>query len=611
MCAINGCTWNDEALIQRMNERTKHRGPDGTEVFTNEHISLGHNRLKIIDLSESARQPMESADGNSVIVFNGEIYNYLDIKRELKEYPFRSQSDTEVILAAYQKWGSACVERFNGIFAFALWDKKREELFVARDPLGVKPLYYFCTGGRFVFSSEIKAVLEYGMPRRVNREAFNHYMRLGYVPEPMTMFDGIHKFPAAHRGYVRQGKVVTERYWNVRPKPELFSWNDAVSETRSKVEAAVQRQLVSDRPVGVYLSGGIDSSAVLAAASRVHPHINTFSVGFDLTKEEQADKFNSDIELARRTAAFFGATHHEIHMSSVDIVPLFERAVQQLDEPINNSTILPMLCLSGFAREHVAVALGGDGGDEIFGGYDRYRLSRFASLWQSAVPQLVRERLGSKNERLRKMALPPGASRYVSLTTHASDIVERVVSSAWFDAGRTEQFFKDVFFSDIDPSIPFELSFMDVDRRSWLVDESLMMSDKMSMAHGLEMRVPFLDKEVVEFAAQLPLRYKTSLWETKRVLKAAFASSLPEYLFHQPKRGWVAPAAKWLRHSHVQAFARRVLSQEYYVGTRALFDWDELNRMLDEHIDKKCYNLDILWSVLTFQVWAAHYGVTV
>lgn len=363
--------------------------------------------------------------------------------------------------------------------------------------------------------------------------------------------------------------------------------------------------------VGFYLSGGIDSSVVLCAATKVHPHIDTFSVGFDLTEAEESWKFNADFDLARRTAAFFGAYYYEILMSSEEIVPLFEQAVRSLDEPISNPTVIPMLKLSELAKQHVAVALGGDGGDELFGGYDRYRLSRAATLYQRWVPSPVRSLLADVHDRFKKLAVPPGVDIcYMLFMAQPEETIRDVVQDSYFDATVTRTFLHDAYFSEAIRANQFDSHFMDVDRRTWLVDEALMRTDKMGMANGLELRVPLLDKELVETSARIPIEHKVTPWATKRVLKEAFRSELPAYLFDQPKRGWIAPGAKWLRHPHVERFARTVLSADYHPGTRDLIRWDAVIRMLDDHVTMKRYNLTVLWALLTFQVWAKEHNVT-
>lgn len=609
MCAINGFNFKDESLIRKMNQATAHRGPDGTGVFLDGQISFGHNRLSILDTSDRAAQPMKSFDGNQIIIFNGEIYNFQELKKELESlYPFKTTSDTEVILAAYQQWGKDCVKRFNGMFAFALWDAKKQELFLARDPIGIKPLYYFWDGKKFIFSSEIKGILETGITRRLNKKAFEHYFRVLYVPEPHTMFENVFKLPPAHRAILKNQKLDIERYWSVEDSRSSAPHNhsELVEMVREKVQSGVTRQLVSDRPVGVYLSGGIDSSVVLDSLASIHPRIDTFSVGFELPIKQDMEKFNQDFYLARKTAAHYGTQHHEILLSEEKAIDLFEKAVWHLDEPISNPTIIPMLHLAKFAKEKVAVVLGGDGGDELFGGYERYRLSRIVSAYQR-IPGFLRNALSAVS-RLEKLNTSAGVDRFALFLFQKDEILKQVLSSEYVNE-RTKQFFDEHYFQDWNTSEPFEKHFMNVDRQSWLVDESLMRSDKMSMAAGLEARVPFLDKEIVEMAYQIPLNKKVSYTNTKIILKQAFANRIPQFLLNQPKRGWFSPGAKWLRHPKMNALAQEMLSSSYYSETKSLFQWNNMLPILKAHQEKSQYNFTVLWALLTFQSWARQYKI--
>src|SRR3989344_4095522 len=609
MCAINGFNFKNESLIRKMNQATAHRGPDGTGVFLDGQISFGHNRLSILDTSDRAAQPMKSNDGNEIIIFNGEIYNFRELRKKLEaSYQFKTTSDTEVIIAAYQKWGKECVKYFNGMFAFALWDEKKQELFLARDPIGIKPLYYFWDGKKFIFSSEIKAILETGVPRQLNKKALEHYFRVLYLPEPHTMFENIFKLPPAHWAVLKDKKLVIEQYWKVEDeKIEIPSNQKQLEEmVRNKVQSAVTRQLVSDRPLGVYLSGGIDSSVVLDCMSKEHKDIDTFSVGFELPIKEDMEKFNQDFYLARKTAAHYGTRHHEIMLGEEEAINLFEKAVWHLDEPISNPTIIPMLHLAGFAKEKVAVVLGGDGGDELFGGYERYRLSRIASVYQH-IPSFFRTALVASS-RLQKLNTPAGVDRFSLFLFQKDDILKQVLVPEYINEN-TKQFFNQRYFQNWDKAMPFESHFMNVDRQSWLVDESLMRSDKMAMAAGLEARVPLLDQELVEFVHRIPLNKKVSYTNTKIILKQAFAGRIPEFLLNQPKRGWFSPGAKWLRHPKIDQMAREMLSPYYYSETQSLFNWDNLIPILKAHQEKSQYNFTVLWALLTFQSWARQYKI--
>ncbi len=609
MCAINGFTWEDRPLAERMNEVTKHRGPDGTGVFAGSGVSLGHNRLAIIDLSSTGAQPMKSGDGNLIITFNGEIYNYLELRRELEDgYRFIGKSDTEVILAGYAKWGEGILARLSGIFAFGLWDRRSRTLLLARDQMGVKPLYYHEKEGRLVFSSEIKAILEHDVPRTLDREAFNAYMRCLYTPAPYTMLASVKKLPPGHTLTFRDGKTAITRYWQ-RDKTSLDRRPRAAlaAELRETVREAVRSQLVSDRPVGLYLSGGIDSSAVLDSMREVHTGaVETFSVGFELTKEEQKEKFNADFELARMTARQYGTNHHEVRVSADEVPALFEDAIWHLDEPMANATIVPMLKLARFAKEHVAVVLGGDGGDELFGGYERYRLSLIASAYQKVLPPSLRRLLAS-SAALQKLNTPAGVERFALFLFQKEPELRRVLASPYNDEDFTSDFCRNQFFSKI--TDPFETQFMETDRQSWLVDEALLRSDKMSMAGGLEQRVPLLDLSVVSLADRIPLREKVSFRQTKIILKEAFKNRIPSHLLHQPKRGWFSPGAKWLRVEPVASFAREILSPSYYEPTRELFDWNAVQGLLKRHQEGE-YHATMLWAILGLQLWSRRFKVT-
>ncbi|MCE9643676.1 asparagine synthase (glutamine-hydrolyzing) [Candidatus Parcubacteria bacterium] len=607
MCAINGFTWRDEALAERMNAVTAHRGPDATDTFIEEGISFGHNRLAIIDLSPRSAQPMTDASGRYTLVFNGQIYNFKELKAELSDYPFRSEGDTEVILAAYIRWGKKAVERFNGMFALAIWDRENKELFLARDHAGIKPLYYAETERGLIFSSEIKGILEYDLPRRLNMEAFGRYLRLLYAPGPETMFEGIFKLPAGSRALYKDGKLSIETYWDVHNGVKTDSLTSAEWRRRvaAQVDASVAMQLVSDRPIGIYLSGGIDSSVVLDAVSRIRSNVDTFSVGFELGEGEQSERFNADFDLARRTAAHYGTNHHEVVMTTTDAAELFERAVWHLDQPVANATILPMFKLAAFTKDKATVVLGGDGGDELFGGYERYRLSLAASRYQKYVPGVLRSLL-SFHPTLSKLNTPPGPARIALFMAEKEEAVRRLLAP-----GIELPNLKEVFAPHlVHDTRNFEDAFMEADRKTWLVDEAFAMADSMSMSAGVESRPPLLDVDMIELSARMPLSEKVSLRNTKVVLKEAFRGRLPAYLFNEPKRGWFSPGAKWLRREPFKSFAREVLSESYYPPTAALFNWTEISRMLEEHTEAKAYHLNQLWAVLTFQVWAKLYKIS-
>jgi asparagine synthase (glutamine-hydrolysing) len=337
--------------------------------------------------------------------------------------------------------------------------------------------------------------------------------------------------------------------------------------------------------------------------ARASKKVETFSVGFELREGEQTEKFNADFFLARRTAKHFGATHHEVLLHPDEIIPLFEEAVYHLDEPIANATIIPMLKLARFAKERVAVALGGDGGDELFGGYERYRLSLLSSYYRR-FPTWLRASANRVFPRAARLDTAPGIERYAQFHFLKEERIKPLLSAEAYHPHTARDFFAERFFYEI--HLPFEEQFMETDRESWLPDESLLRADKMSMSAGLEARVPLLDLSLVALADTIPLAHKVSLFNTKIILKEAFRGLIPDELLHQPKRGWFSPGAKWLRYPQIAAFAREVLSPDYAEATRALFNWDAVRTRLEAHLRGE-YHLTELWAILTLQVWARRF----
>lgn len=609
MCGISGFNFNDRSLIEQMNKKLRSRGPNQEGIFVSNGISLGQTRLSIVDLSGKAKPPIFNEDESMTVVSNGEIYNYQQIRKNLikKGHRFYSQSDTEVIIHAYEEYGPKCLELFNGIFAFAIWDKRKKEIFLARDHIGVKPLYYFLDNKKFIFSSEIKAILEHSLPRILNLEAFNHYLRVRYVPEPLTMFKGIMKFPPASFGIFRDGQLRITNYWNIENKSYLDESADFLrEELRKKFMEAVKRQIVYDRPLGVYLSGGVDSSCLLHSVSQLRNKLDTFSVGFELGLNEEKEKFNKDLELASRTAKYYGTRHNEVFVSINDVLDFFGKSVWFMDEPISNPTSIPMMKLANFSKNKTDIVLGGDGGDELFGGYKRYQLSLLANYYQK-LPCFLRKLLNF-NKNFRKLNTASGIDRFALFMFQKDGILKRTIDNRFLDSHVSRKFFDEKYFSNSNFRT-FEDNFMNTDIKSWLVDESLMMTDKMSMSAGLEARVPLLDKDLVEFAFKIPLKYKLSFFETKIIFKNSFRGEMPDFIFNQPKRGWFSPAAKWLRYPKIYEMARNILSGSYYQETNQLFKWNEFRKILEAHRNKKEYNLIIIWAILTFQAWAKQYKV--
>lgn len=609
MCGINGFNWQGENLIKSMNTKIAHRGPDDEGVFLSPEISLGHRRLSIIDLSPAGHQPMKTPDGRYAIVYNGELYNFKEIKAELKEFDFFSSSDTEVVLYAFAKWGAECLKKFNGIFSFAIWDAKKKELFLARDQFGVKPLYYFYKNGKFIFSSEAKAILEHtNVGRELNFNALNNYLRFLYVLGPETMWADIKKLPPAHWARLRGDNLEIKRYYNLMAGEAPRDRNELKMLIRKKTGEAVFGQLISDRPVGLFLSGGLDSSILCAVMAKENSNpIKTFSVGFE-TMETR--KFNADFDVAARTAKHFGTEHTPLMVSATDVAKHFEDCVVAMDEPVSNHIQVATYLLAKEAKKKVAVVLGGDGGDETFGGYDRYYYMYVIDRLRRALPFLknknISKTLGAITGRPDIFLKIGGAGLdiFLSFMAQKENVVARFLKKEFNDPSAMRQSYGQYF---ADPLEDFANNMMRTDVETWLVDESLIRSDKLTMAHGLEERVPLLDKNLVELAFSIPSKYKINTrYQGKKIFRDAMADILPAFVLEQKKRGFFSPAAKWLR-GELRPMAYEILSPGYTEKTARLFNWEEIKNILDAHMEFRGYALNTVWSLLTFQVWAKNY----
>ncbi len=621
MCGINGFNFKNQELIGKMNEKIKHRGPDDEGVYLDDNISLGHRRLSIIDLSERGRQPMFNEDKSLCIVFNGEIYNFKELRADLEErgHKFSSQTDTEVVLHLYEDYREKCLNMLNGIFAFAIWDNRNKKLFLARDRIGVKPLYYYwdpsTSSGqaKFIFSSEIKAILEHGIKREINLESLNHYFRLLYVPAPFTMFKNIYKLSQGHHLVLQDNKLDIKQYWTINDFRGLTAKDEIIEKIKELLRNSVRGQLISDRPIGIFLSGGIDSTSVLGITREFIPgKIKTFTVGFKI--DDSTNKFNQDFLLARETAKFYGTDHHELLIGSKDFLDNVEKVIYHLDEPVAEATQIATFLLSKYAKKNVAVVLGGDGGDELFGGYSRYYYSQLINKYQ-LLPAFLRHKifpliLGKifrKKKLDRKLNLVKGVDRYAQFMFQREDDVGRVLKDSINQRLITKKFFQEKYFRNYFRT-DFENYFMWVDLKTWLADESLMRTDKMTMAYGLEQRVPVLDHYLVELAIKIPSKLKIkSRKEGKVIFKEAMKEYLPKHVLESThKKVWLTPMSEWLR-TDLNDFAKSVLDADYCLDTKEYLDFNGIKQMFDDHVSKKRYNLNLIWALITFQIWARQY----
>ena len=592
-----------------------HRGPDGEGVWLNENVGLAHRRLAIIDLRDVASQPMTNEDGSVWITFNGEIYNFQELRQELEKrgHAFRTQSDTEVIIHAYEEYGRGCLDRLRGMFAFAIWDSRSRILFLARDRVGKKPLFYFLGSDRFLFASEIKALLTAdAVPRQPDPVAINHFLALGYVPGPRTAFLGIHKLPPAHWLEIKDGRVETGRYWKLRYTPKRkISEADAMSELYSHLAEAVRMRLVSDVPLGAFLSGGVDSSAVVIhMAEAMSRPVRTFSVGFgDASFDERL--------FARQIAERYGTDHTELVVEA-PVTDILSRLVWHYDEPFGDSSAVPNYAIAELTRQHVTVVLNGDGADETFAGYEWYKMDRWIQRGEFAPLKLrqwfadVAQRFpanGSKNgprwklARLAEVLALPSSRRYAQWTEHFGPKARQRLYSSAFKESVTES----------DPDSLFASAFAQSDAEDWLdkvldadvnlylADDLLVKMDRATMAHSLEARSPFLDHVVMELAASLPVSFKQAWGQKKRILKASLRGRIPDALLDRPKMGFSVPIAKWFRidlreMAHDVLLSRRASERGYFNGT-------EIARLLYDHSVNKGDHGTSLWNLLMLELW--------
>ena len=549
----------EPALVTRMMSVIRHRGPDGDGRFVDREIGLGHVRLSIIDVDGGA-QPIANEDGRLQVVFNGEIYNHVELRGELEAlgHTFRTRSDTEVIVHAYEQWGRDCVGRFNGMFAFALWDSTERELFLARDHLGIKPLYYVDLGSRVLFGSEIKALLQDpDCPRDVDVEALADLFTFRYVPSPRTLFKGIRKLAPGHSMRISRDRVEVKRFWNWVPRVHTRrSEGDLIEEYQTLLEDAVRMQLRSDVPLGLFLSSGIDSGVLLAIMSQyTSGPVQAFTIGF-----EGGEKTN-EVEDARRLAQMFGADHHFMMVTPGDYESYYQRYLSDLEEPVGNETAAAFFFVSRLTSQTVKVALTGQGADEPWAGYNRYVGAKLSAVY-SRMPVRVTDgvaslvaRVPGRFERLKRSAVALGEP----------DVLKRFVKIySFFSADMRRQLFvprlrgeldlreyqseaalrhlqADV--EDLDPLT--QMLYMDT--RSNLPDDLLMVGDKMSMANSLEARVPFLDYRLVEFIEQLPPGLKLNKLTGKYLHKRALEKWLPKDVVWRKKKGFANPVEHWFR----------------------------------------------------------------
>ena len=588
----------DRAVLTRMRDVMVHRGPDEEGIFVSENVGFGHRRLSIIDLS-SGTQPMASADDSVVVSYNGEIYNYQALRSELEArgYAFRTKSDTEAILVAYEAFGESFLEHLRGMFAFSLWDARKRELLLVRDRIGIKPLYYAVQDGVLLFGSEIKAILEWpGMRRAVDPIALRDYLRYRYVPGPRTMFEGIQKLQPGHFLRVRNGTLDVRRYWDLPLDGETLAPEQAERELRERLEECVGAHLVSDVPLGVFLSGGLDSTIVTGLmASVLSGPAESFSVGYDGAADDDERPF------AQLAAQRFSTTHRALALDPRRFWDHLPRLIWHLDEPIADPAAVPLFFLSKFARQFVTVLLSGEGADEIFAGYAIYQ--KMLWLERAHAARALTHPLGSlvRGRKLRRYfdwAQMPLARRYrgVSSVFGAGDsrrLLARALRSTNGTDVAADYYDRTARLDPLRRMLYFDL-------KVWLPDDLLVKADKTTMAASVELRVPFLDHTLVEWAWRLPSNLKLRGRTGKHVLRRATHDIVPPQILTRPKKGFAIPLTEWFRQG-LTASVRALLATP---SLSAFLDAGQVDALLAR---QESGHEDLSQELFTLAVFAAWY----
>jgi asparagine synthase (glutamine-hydrolysing) len=600
--------------IKRMTDAIEHRGPDDAGWVLKGSCGLGMRRLSIIDLA-GGQQPISNEDGSVWIVFNGEIYNHVELREELvkRGHKFRTQSDTEAIVHAYEEYGEDCPKKLNGMFAFAIWDQNKRTLFIARDRLGIKPLYYYHDSTQFVFGSELKSILQVdSVPREVDPVALDVYLTVEYIPAPYTIFKNIAKLLPGHHLTLKDGQARIGKYWELNFREQDRPEGEIMEELLALLQDAVRVRLMSDVPLGALLSGGIDSSAIVALMSKVMDRpVQTFSIGFK-------EATYNESQHARTIARHFNTKHHE-SIIEANALDLTEKLVGHLDEPFGDFSIFPTYLVSKMAREQVTVALSGDGGDELFAGYDTYVANKIGNAY-GRIPKLIRhgflENLISRMPPTeKKKGLINRAKRFAEGMRLPADLQHARWMIFLQESEKTQLYSPDLqaalhgldsygfirqYFGDTRTSDELNRQLY-VDIKTYLVDDILVKVDRMSMATSLETRVPFLDHRLVEFTATIPSRFKLKGKSTKHILKQSLSNILPSEILQRGKEGFSIPIKNWLKED-LKPIMLDILDPAV-VQRQGFFDPEFVQRLTNEHLTGVENHSHRLWAMMVFGIW--------
>ncbi len=609
----------DREILKEMTDSMVHRGPDDSGSYLGwdagrdrARLGLGHRRLSIIDLSAQGHQPMSNEDGTVWIVYNGEVYNFSSLKSDLikKGHRFKSNTDTEVIVHLYEEEGKACVGKLRGMFAFAVWDEKKKNLFLARDRLGIKPLYYYFNDKTLIFASEIKSLLKSKeIIPEVNRAVLDAYLTFGFVPAPHTMFKNVYKLLPGHTLTYANERIVTEKYWDfdqIEQSPGRKE-SDYAREFMELLDECVKMRLISDVPLGVFLSGGLDSSTVVALMSRMAAgRVKTFSVGY---KNKEAN----ELEYARIVARKFNTEHHEFCLEPTDFYECIPKLIWHFDEPVVEAAAIPLYFISKLSRQHVTVLLSGEGADELLGGYSIYNRMRSMEQYRR-LPLFLRNKVfdplllnfiasDKKKKKYSQWLNLPLEQRYLGVACElAHDFKNSLYSADFNNDGRSQKTFEYLspYYEQVRNKDALT-KMLYVDTKVWLPDDLLVKADKMTMATSVELRVPFLDYKLVEFAASIPSRFKIKNGVNKYLLKKAASRLLPPEVVYRKKQGFPVPIKAWFRGDFNEKIADVLLDPKSV--QRGYFNKEHIVKMLAMHKQGRDELSKLLFSLTVLEIW--------
>lgn len=608
----------DGNILKSMCNEIEHRGPDDEGIYFDNSIGLGMRRLSIIDLF-TGHQPIHNEDESIWIVFNGEIYNFKELKNELEGegHRFYTATDTEVILHLYEKMGKECVNKLNGMFAFALWDSNKKRLLLARDRLGIKPLHYSIADNTIVFGSEIKAILKHPqIKREVNLRALHDFLSFEWIPAPATILKGVMKLPPGHFLLLENGKASVEKYWDLNFSRISKGEEQYEQEIYDNLKKSVQYRMISDVPLGAFLSGGIDSSSIVCIMSELSSQpVKTFTIGF-------SEESYNEVDFARRIAEQFGTEHHE-KIIEPDAYDLIERVVKNLDEPFADVSSLPTYLVSEFARKYVTVVLTGDGGDETFAGYDQYDANRLMNTYNKMPNFMIKEVMPTFTNRLKPSPQKKGFKNKLKRFVEGAALPDKLGHMRWM-IYFTEDEKASLYSRRISDQLRGADSYESIktyfknnkgidrlsrdlylDTKLYLVDDILTKVDRMSMANSLEARVPLLDHNFVEFVASIPSSLKIQKGTRKYILKRAMRTKLPKIILERGKQGFSIPMKNWLR-KELRDLMEDVLSKER-LRRENYFDYHYVEKLKKGHLEGKYDHWHKLWALICFEMWHEMY----